>query len=103
MRTRVKASEQVEAFVKSLAPEPRRVLTRGLKELAHGKGDIKQLEGALEGFARLRVAGYRVIFTSRSEDGQRLIECVFAERRAVIYELFEAELRRLLHCERPAG
>lgn len=97
MRTRVRTSEQVESFVKSLAPEPRRALTRALKALAHSKGDIRQLEGALDGFARLRVAGFRVIFSSRAEGGQRIIECLFVERRAVIYELFEAELRRLLH------
>ncbi len=96
MRNRVKVAYQVEMFVKSLAPEPRRALTRAIKELAGARGDLKQLEGDLEGYARLRVAGYRIIFKTHSEPGERIIDCLFAERRAVVYELFERELQRML-------
>jgi mRNA-degrading endonuclease RelE of RelBE toxin-antitoxin system len=79
---------QVEAFVKSLAPEPRRRLTLALKALAEDKGDLRRLEGKLEGYARLRVTGYRVIYSERWERGERRIDCVFAEKRSLVYDLF---------------
>jgi mRNA-degrading endonuclease RelE of RelBE toxin-antitoxin system len=74
--------------VKSLAPEPRRRLTTALKALAHDRGDVQRLEGKLEGYSRLRVAGHRVIFCERAERGERIIDCVFAEKRAIVYDLF---------------
>jgi mRNA-degrading endonuclease RelE of RelBE toxin-antitoxin system len=58
MTTRVRVSEQVESFVKALAPEPRRALRQAIKGLSQGKGDIKRLEGKLSGYHRLRLAGY---------------------------------------------
>lgn len=59
-----------------------------IKGLAQDRGDIKQLEGKLQGYSRLRVSGNRVIFHERSERGERIIACVFAEKRAIVYELF---------------
>jgi mRNA-degrading endonuclease RelE of RelBE toxin-antitoxin system len=88
MKTRVMVEAQVETFVKSLAPEPRRKLTIAIKALADDKGDLKRLEGKLEGYIRLRVTGYRVIFKERFEKGERIIDCIFAENRSVVYELF---------------
>src|SRR5690348_2854310 len=88
MRTRVKVAAQVETLVKSLAPEPRRRLTLGIKALAQNQGDIKRLEGKLAGYSRLRVAGHRVLFNERSESGQRIVDCVFAEKRSLVYDLF---------------
>ena len=88
MKTDIRIEAQVEGFVKSLAPDPRRRLRQAIKALAAGQGDIKQLEGNLSGFSRLGVAGCRVIFKERSERGVRIIDCIFAERRAVVYELF---------------
>jgi mRNA-degrading endonuclease RelE of RelBE toxin-antitoxin system len=60
---KVELSEQVVAFVKSQAPEPRRWLREALRRLTLEQGDIKSLEGPLSGFYRLRVHGYRVVFT----------------------------------------
>lgn len=88
MRTSVKVEAQVEAFVKSLAPEPRRALRQAIKAMAQGKGDVKRLEGKLSGYHRLRVGGYRVLYAERFAGGQRVIECVFAKERAVVYDLF---------------
>jgi|SRR5665213_986158 len=88
MKTRVRVESQVEEFVKSLAPDPRRRLRQAIKGLADGQGDIKRLEGNLAGYGRLGVAGCRVIFKERSERETRIIDCIFAERRAVVYELF---------------
>ncbi len=88
----IRVSAQVAAFVRSLPPEPRRQLRLAIRSLARGRGDLKSLEGDLAGYWRLRVAGYRVIVWW----GAAVIECVFAERRSIIYEIFAAELRRRL-------
>jgi mRNA-degrading endonuclease RelE of RelBE toxin-antitoxin system len=95
MKSRVLVSRQVEEFIKARAPEPRSRLTRAVKNLTRGHGDIKALDGPLSGYSRLRVGGYRVIFAERFEDGERHIECVFSEARGVVYELFE----KLAVCE----
>ena len=47
MKTTVELSEQALNFVRSLAPEPRRSLRAGLRDLEQDRGDIKQLEGEL--------------------------------------------------------
>ena len=88
MKTKIRVESQVEAFLKSLAPGPRRRLRLAIKGLATGRGDIRALEGNLAGYSRLSVAGYRVIFREWSERGVRIIDCVFAERRALVYEIF---------------
>lgn len=88
MKISVKVSQQVETFVKSLAPEPRRALRQAIKALAQDKGDLKRLEGKLSGYHRLRVGGYRVIYVERFQSGQRLIQCLFVKERALVYDLF---------------
>ncbi len=88
MKTKVRVSEQVEAFVKCLAPTPRQRLRQAIKNLASERGDLQSLEGKLGAYRRLRVAGYRVIFRERTERGVRVIDCVYAERRALVYEVF---------------
>lgn len=52
-------------------------------------GDTKALEGRLAGYARLRVGGYRIILAERMEKGGHTFHCLFAERRPIVYELFE--------------
>ena len=99
MRTRVKVSPQVETFVKSLAPIPRRALGASIKALALNRGNVKQLEGELVGYARLRAGSHRVIFATRAQSGERIIDCLFAERRAVIYEMLAEQVRRQLDAE----
>ena len=79
--------------MRSLAPEPRRRLREGLRGLAEDKGDLKQLEADLAGYARLRVGSYRVIVRFFAERGERVARCVYAEHRAVVYELFAEILR----------
>jgi len=53
---------------------------------------VRALEGKLAGYCRLRVGSYRVILWKSST----VTECVFAERRSIIYEIFAEELRRKL-------
>ncbi|MBE7485837.1 MAG: hypothetical protein HS104_38430 [Polyangiaceae bacterium] len=90
---KVEVSLQVAEFVRSQPPEGRRQLRQALRALGLGKGDIKALEGPLEGYCRLRVGGYRVVF---SYAGRRTIQCIFAERRSIIYEVFAQVLNAKL-------
>ena len=80
-------------FVRALAPEPSKRLRQGLHGLEQDHGDLKQLEADLAGYTRLRVGGYRVIVRFFADGGPRVARCIFAEHRAVVYELF-AELLR---------
>lgn len=75
--------------MQTLAPEPRRKLWRGLKELAQDKGDLKQLEGNLHPFWRLRVDRMRVIYEPRSMAGERQLVCFFADHRSTVYAVLE--------------
>ena len=93
MKTRVELDTQVAGFVRSLAPEPRRRLRGALRGPEEEKGDLKQLEGDLAGYVRPRVGSYRVLVRFYAEEGKRVARCVYAERRAVVYELFSEILR----------
>ncbi|HOC56821.1 MAG TPA: hypothetical protein PKI20_14460 [Verrucomicrobiota bacterium] len=89
MKTRVIVGEQVKDFLESLAPEPRRILWRGIKGLAQGKGDLRQLEGRLAPYWRLRVDRMRVIYDQRAIKGERRLLCFFADYRASVYAVLE--------------
>lgn len=88
---KIEYSPQVIDFLRSLAPEPRRAIIRAIKILPDS-GDTKALESKLEGFWRLRVKNYRVIFRYM---GGQMIRCEFLENRSVVYELFAIELKKL--------
>lgn len=90
---RVRLAPQVVDFVRSQAPEPRRLLRQALRDLAADKGDLRALEGPLQDYYRLRVGPYRIILRQVTS---KTIDCVFAERRGLVYEIFaEAMLERL--------
>ena len=86
---RVRVSAQVAEFVRRQAPEPRRRLRGALRALTREEGDLKPLEGPLQEYYRLRVGSYRVILHYASS---KTIECIFAERRNVVYEVFAETL-----------
>jgi mRNA-degrading endonuclease RelE of RelBE toxin-antitoxin system len=67
----------------------------GIREqLESGKGDVKALEGPLHDYSRLRVGPYRVIL---SYGASGTVDCVFAERRSLVYEVFsDAMIERLM-------
>lgn len=69
---------------------------RAVLGLAQERGNIQALGDELNGFYRLRIARYRVIFYYRPG---RVIECVFAEERKLVYEIFAAEMSRILGAE----
>jgi mRNA-degrading endonuclease RelE of RelBE toxin-antitoxin system len=81
-----------EAFLKSLAPEPRQDLRKAIKKLAEGKTsglDLRALEGPLQGYLRLRVRTYRVIYNLGHSGNEPAIFFVAAGPRSTIYEAFE--------------
>ena len=86
---KVEVSTQVADFVRRLPPEPRRLLRRALRDLERERGDIKPLEGSLDGYCRLRAGGYRIIL---SYTGTGRVQCVVAERRSSVYEVFALAL-----------
>jgi mRNA-degrading endonuclease RelE of RelBE toxin-antitoxin system len=90
---KVELSSQVVAFVRRQPPEPRRRLRSALKGLAKERGDVKRLEGPLEDYCRLRVGDCRVIVHYASD---AMIQCVFVERRSLVYESFAVALREVL-------
>jgi mRNA-degrading endonuclease RelE of RelBE toxin-antitoxin system len=89
MTTRVRVGQRVEEFLRTLAPEPRRALWRGIKGLAKSKGDVRQLEGKLSRFWRLRVGRMRVVYELRIVRGERQAVCFFAGYRATVYSVLE--------------
>jgi mRNA-degrading endonuclease RelE of RelBE toxin-antitoxin system len=95
---RVQVREQVWNFHARLAPENRRAVKSAIMNLAGERGDIRSLRDRLEGFHRLRVGRYRIIF--RYLEG-RIIECVYMNARALVYDVFESQLHRIIS-ERPA-
>ena len=85
---KIDVSEQVQEFIRTCPPEPRRWLRDALRKLADEKGDIKALDGELEGYFRLRVRSYRIIFRYEIDKPERPIFCPFAVHRSVVYEAF---------------
>ena len=95
-RVAVELEQQVVDFLRSLPPQPRQALRRALKNLQLEQGDIRALEGELEGFYRLRVQRCRVIFHYHLQRDQRVIRCVYAGTRSIVYEVFAQRIRELL-------
>lgn len=96
MATKVELSEQVVRFLARRAPEPRKMLRAALRGLVKERGDIRALEGPLKDYHRLRVGGYRIIFAYRLTGKERRIQCIYAERRSAVYEMFSEILKRHL-------
>lgn len=89
----VNVSDQVEAFLRRMPPTPKHRLREAIGRLAGEKGDIKALENDLSGFYRLKVGRYRIVFCYAEP---KTIDCIFAEERKLVYEVFSALLREQL-------
>ena len=108
MQSSVRWSAQVETYVRSKAPGPRRELWQGIKALGDwdGREDLarlRHLEDELIGYSRLRIREHRIIFREAFQDGQRRILCLYAGPRQSVYEAFEELLLDDLSSERPPG
>jgi mRNA-degrading endonuclease RelE of RelBE toxin-antitoxin system len=85
---RISASEQVQLWLQGLPPEPRVRVRRVLKTLARNRSkdlDLKPLRRELEGFYRLRVGDYRLVY--HLEPGKR-IRLDYADIRDTVYDVF---------------
>ena len=83
---------QVEAFITSLAPQPRRALRQAIKQLSNARTaglDLRALEGVLQGYMRLRVQTYRIIYRVDAAANGPVLTLVAAGPRSTIYEAFE--------------
>jgi mRNA-degrading endonuclease RelE of RelBE toxin-antitoxin system len=95
MKYRVQVREQVKGYIETLGPESRRKIRLAMRGLESERGDCLPLKEKLSGYHRLRIGGYRIVY--RYLPG-KVIECVFAEERSLIYHLFEKDfLKRLRH------
>jgi len=92
----VELEQQVLDFIRSLPPQPCQAFRRALRKLEREEGDIRALEAELEGFYRLRVQRYRVIFFYHLRGRKRAIRCAYAAPRTIVYEVFAEQLRDLL-------
>jgi len=88
---KISASDQVADWLRSLPSDPKRRVRAALKGLADWQGDLKALRGELEGFYRLRVGGYRIVY--RVVEGE-VIRLDYADTRDLVYEAFR-QLRML--------
>ncbi|MFM8808217.1 MAG: type II toxin-antitoxin system RelE family toxin [Chthoniobacterales bacterium] len=82
---KISASDQVAAWLTALPPQTKKRVRAALRLLATGKGDIKGLQGDLEGFSRLRIGGIRILHRQISA---REIKLEYANTRDVVYEMF---------------
>lgn len=96
-RAEVLLASQVREFLSSLAPEAKKKLRAGIRGLESDQGDIKDLVDDLLGYKRLRVGSFRVIYMEAFRAGRPVRECVFAERRNIVYELFAQMILDDLH------
>jgi len=88
----VRVQQEVIDYLRNLPPQPRHSIRVAIKGLAKEHGDIKSLVDDLEGFHRLRVGSYRVIFEYQMIKGRRTVTCIFAGQRKWIYEVFHNRL-----------
>jgi mRNA-degrading endonuclease RelE of RelBE toxin-antitoxin system len=88
---RISASEQVAEWLTRLAPEAKRRVRGAVRNLESWRGDIAPLHGELEGFYRLRIGGYRIVFRVMP---RQMIRLEYADTRDVVYEVFR-QLRLL--------
>jgi len=93
-RLPVTVRRQVIDFIRQQSPESRHRLRLAVRGLANDRGDVKAMEGDLEGFHRLRVGPFRVVFQFLPSKSGLVVDCVFAERRSVVYLLLEELLRK---------
>jgi mRNA-degrading endonuclease RelE of RelBE toxin-antitoxin system len=83
---KISASDQVAAWLCGLPPQTKHRVRLGLRDLAKRQGDIKGLQGPLEGFNRLRIGGLRIIY--RQISGKEIL-LEYANTRDAVDELYE--------------
>jgi len=85
----ISVEKQIRDYLDSLGMEHRRDVKLALRELRNSRGDIIALGDQLDGFYRLRFGPFRILFRYRPG---KLIDCIYINRRALAYEVFEREI-----------
>ena len=82
----ISASNQVQTWLAGLPPESKRRVRAALRALAASSRDvdIKALRQELEGFYRLRIGDYRIVYRFRTS---RVVTLEYADLREVVYRL----------------
>jgi mRNA-degrading endonuclease RelE of RelBE toxin-antitoxin system len=75
----------VRRWVIALPPDTKKRVRAALHGLQNGRGNIKALQGELEGFCRLRIEGLRIVY---SQHRGQIIRLEYADSRDVVYETF---------------
>lgn len=85
---RISASEQVQVWLAGLTPDMKRRVRAALRGLeGSGRGlDIKALRSDLEGFYRLRIGDYRIVY-HRGPGATLYLD--YADLRDEVYEAFK--------------
>jgi mRNA interferase RelE/StbE len=82
----MRVSGQIRDYLRRLHPDQRRAIKAALRALRDGAaGDTLALSDDLEGFYRLRVGKFRIVYRLL-KDGE--ISCEFTDVRATVYERF---------------
>jgi mRNA-degrading endonuclease RelE of RelBE toxin-antitoxin system len=98
---KISASEQVQLWLAGLPPQTKRRVRAALQALQAGDPNLDQkaLRRELEGFYRLRIGDYRIVYHMRTGG----ILCLdYADLREEVYEAFK-RLRSLRELDPPAG
>jgi mRNA-degrading endonuclease RelE of RelBE toxin-antitoxin system len=93
----ISASEQVQNWLRGLPPQTKGRVRAALRGLGAGGRhlDIKALRAELEGFYRLRVGDYRIVYHSKPGP---VLYLDYADIRDEVYETFK-RLRALRELE----
>ena len=82
---KISISEQVERFLRTLAPVPKHAVRLAISRLAYGDDGTKALGGELAGYRRVTWGKYRVVYLSNANS----VECIHAGVRKTVYKEFK--------------
>lgn len=88
MKIEVLVEAQPLAFIRRQPPDARKKLRAAIHAIERGDSLPDPLDDELEGFYKLRVENYRLIFKHESGNKAPSFKVVFTERRSVVYEMF---------------
>lgn len=88
MKIEVIIEEQPREYIQHQPPEARKRFRETLHNLENGNVFPEPLDDELEGFYKIKVQRHRLILQTDAGASGPLWKVVFAERRAVVYELF---------------
>jgi hypothetical protein len=88
MKLRVKESEQVRAFLGSLALDSRKRLRSAIHEVAAGERPLEPLTRGLDGYHKLKLQPWRMVCRYGETPNGPALFLVFAWTRDEVYELF---------------